>query len=163
MTPLSGRFYRIAFAADAPGVLEGVKRPEGRFHHDGQPAIYMSPTKGFAAIAVDAYLRPDDPPRVTIPLQVSGAHILDIRDPATEPALGLRGGESVVPWRPERAAFKPATSWHTSDAARAAGVDGMIYPARSTSERWHLVLFRWNFPGAAIVRKDGAPTPFHPV
>jgi hypothetical protein len=64
-----------------------------------------------------------------------------------------------VPWLPERSAGRPATSWTASDAVRAAGLDGMIYTARSAPDRWHLVLFCWNAPGAARLAPDGPPLP----
>jgi hypothetical protein len=48
-----------------------------------------------------------------------------------------------VPWQPQRATGRAATTWAASDAVRAAGADGLIYSARSMPTRWHVVLFRW--------------------
>lgn len=104
------------------------------------------------------YLRPDDPPRLAFPLHIR-ARIADLRDLATCAALGLQGVETAIPWLPERTAGLPATTWRASDSVRKAGADGMIYTARSAPDRWHLVLFRWNSPGAAVVRADGPPQP----
>lgn len=67
-----------------------------------------------------------------------------------------------MPWLPERGAGRPATSWTASDAVRACGLDGMIYTARSTPDRWHLVLFGWNRPGAAQITRNGPPMPHVP-
>jgi len=163
VTPLSGRFYRIIFATDLPNVLDGALSPEGRFHHHNQRTIYMSPSPQAAAVAVNIYLKPDDPPRLVVPLRISAARILDFRTPETEKSLGLEWRETAVPWAKQRAAGLPATSWRASDAARAAGADGMIYPSRTLPSRWwHLVLFDWNTPGSAQIQEDGSPFAFIP-
>ena len=161
MTPLSGLFYRIVFASDLERVLDGVLSPEGRFHHDGERTIYMSPSPEAAAVAVNIYLKPDDPPRLVVPIFVEPAQVLDFRKPETEAALGLKWRETAVPWADQRAAGLPATSWRASDAARALSADGMIYPSRTLpSKWWHLVMFRWNTPGAPVLRREGPALPF---
>ncbi len=160
--PVSGRYWRSVFEADADRVLDGARNPEGRYHHDGQPALYLSPSPEFSRIAIDVYLRPDDAPRVIVPLDVAQARLADLRDPDTQRALDLKGHEASVPWQPERAAGHPATSWIASDAARDAGADGIVYAARSDPDRWHIVLFRWNDTGGATVRRAGPSLPFQP-
>lgn len=160
-SPLSGRFYRITFATDAQRVLGGVIHPEGRFHHDAQPAFYCSPTKQAAAAAVSVYLGPDDPPRMIIPLDVINAKICDLRDTETCAALGIDLQTPSVPWAPQRAQGIPATSWQASDAVREIGADGMIYTCRrQPRKRWHIVLFRWNHDHGAQVRQAGDPQDF---
>ena len=150
---LSGRFYRITFATDAHRVLGGVIHPEGRFHHNGQPAFYCSPTPEAATAAVKVYAKPDDPPRVIIPLDVTNARICDLRKPETCAALGIQMDTPSIPWMPQRANGIPATSWQASDAVRSSGMDGMIYTCRRKPRlRWHLVLFHWNTAGHAQVR-----------
>ena len=81
-------------------------------------------------------------------LHLSGALILDPRNPAQCAAFGIDPALAAVPWLPERAADLPASTWQVSDRTRASGADGMIYTARSESARWHLTLFRW--PGAHL-------------
>jgi RES domain-containing protein len=159
---LSGRFYRILFKADQSRILQGAITQEGRFHHSGQPALYMSPTPETAAIAVATYLRGDDPPRVIAPLKVTNACILDLRRTEVLAHLGLTGTEPSVLWQPQRALGLPATSWVASDAARQTGADGMIYTSRKDPTRWHLVLFRWNGGTDAKVQEDGPAQPFRP-
>lgn len=158
--PLSGRFWRTVFAADLDALLHGARSAEGRYHHDGQWALYLSPTPEASRFAVDAYLRPGDPPRVIAPLHLSAARIVDMRAPEVHRSLALTGAEAGTPWQPERAAGRPATSWIASDAARRTGADGMIYAARTNPLRWHVVLFRWNEAGAAQISPDGPPIPF---
>jgi len=156
--PLSGRFYRITFATDAARVLGGVIHPEGRFHHDHQPAIYCSPTADAAAAAVKVYAKPDDPPRVINMLDITGATVCDLRDPDTCAALGISLETPNVPWVNQRAIGIDATSWKASDAVRATKADGMIYTCRRKPRiRWHLVLFNWNSQGHPTV-EIAAPT-----
>jgi RES domain-containing protein len=160
ITTISGQFWRSVFATDAGSVLAGARSPEGRYHHDGQSALYISPSAEFSRIAIDAYLKADDPPRVIVPLDLTGAALLDVRLATVQRALGLNGTESGTLWQPQRAAGLPATSWIASDAVRNAGADGMIYAARSDPDRWHVVLFRWNMPSGPVIRQSGSPIPF---
>ena len=160
MTPVAGRFWRSVFAADVAQVLDGARSPEGRYHHDGQAALYMSPSPEYSRIAIDAYLRPDDAARVIVPFDVTGATLADLRAPDVQRALGLDGTESGILWQPERKAGRSATSWIASDAARNAGADGIIYAARSDATRWHIVLFRWNATTGPLIRQSGSPIPF---
>ncbi len=160
MAALSGQFWRSVFAADVWRVLDGARSEEGRCHHDGQSALYISPSPEFSRIAMDIYLRPDDPPRVIVPLELRDAELADVRDPAVQRALGLNGTEAGTSWQPQRAAGLPATSWIASDAARGAGADGMIYAARTDPARWHVVLFRWNGPSGPTITQSGSPIPF---
>ncbi len=155
MRNISGTFYRIVFAEYAHSVLDGVIHPEGRFHHDGQPALYASPSPETAAVAIDIYLKPDDADRVIIPLRLTNARLADLRDPAVCDALGVDPLWASVPWADERAKGQPATSWRASDAVRQSGANGMIYASRREPSRWHVVLFSWNKPDAGQLRQDG--------
>ena len=153
--PLNGRFFRIVFAQYEAEVLNGVRSPEGRFHHAGQRAFYASPRADWAGIAVDGFRKPDDAPRITIALDIRDARVIDFRKRQSCTSLGLPFECSRIPWQPQRALGQRATSWIASDASRESGADGMIYPARSDTERWHLLLFRWNELGGPQVRVEG--------
>ncbi len=160
MLVLEGTFYRVIFADDLRYLLSGTNAPEGRFHHGGQSALYLSASPEGARVAMATYQRPDDPPRVTVPVAVSAARVLDLRLPGTLAAMGLSGYEPAAKWQEERATGLRATSWRASDAVRAAGADGMIYASRKAPELWHLVLFHWNLPGHAQVVAAGEPAAF---
>jgi RES domain-containing protein len=160
IAPVSGQFWRSVFETDVARLLDGARSPDGRYHHDGQKALYVSPSPEYSRIAINAYLRDDDPPRVIVPLALKEARLADLRDARTQRLLGLKGTEANVLWQPERAAGLPATSWIASDAARTAGADGIIYAARSDPQRWHVVLFRWNVPSGPHIRQSGSPLPF---
>ncbi len=154
--------YRIVFATRAAEVLDGVTHPEGRFHHDGQRALYASPSPETAGIAIDIYLKPDDPDRVIVPLKLCNARLADLRDASTCADLAIDPHWPSVPWADERAAGQPATSWRASDAARAAGADGMIYASRRVPSRWHVVLFVWNDSAGATLAQNGIARPWAP-
>jgi RES domain-containing protein len=160
-TDLAGTFFRILFAHDLPHLMAGAKTPEGRFHHDGEAAFYMSPSAADAALAVATYLRPGDPPRLIQPLTVA-ARVVDLRRHEVCAALGL-STEASVEWQVQRAAGLRATSWRASDAARAGGADGMIYASRKEPGRWHVVLFHWNQPGRAVISPAGMAVEFRPA
>jgi RES domain-containing protein len=155
-----GQFWRVVFASQVADVLQGAHSPEGRYHHSGQSALYISPSPDYARIAVDAYLKAGDPDRVIVPLTLATAHLLDVRDPAVQRQLGLNGTEANTLWQPERAKGLSATSWIASDAVRNTGADGMIYGARSDATRWHIVLFQWNAKTGAQVQPSGPPIAF---
>ena len=154
---ISGKFYRIVSAGNAAAPLVGAVTPEGRFHHGGQSALYVSSSPAWAFKAVEAYLKPGDPPRLIFPLNLEPARVVDLRDLQLCAQLGIDPADAAIPWLPQRSENCPASTWRASDAARRSGADGMIYTARSAPERWHLVLFRWNEPGAPVVSVAGAP------
>lgn len=148
---LDGLFYRIVPRDRAAQALSPAISSEGRFHHDAQPSLYVSPRPGWAEHAIRPYVRDDDPPRVVCELRLTGAKVLDLRNPAPCAAWGIDPRLAAVPWLPERANGLPASTWAVSDRARTSGADGMIYTARTQPSRWHLVLFRW--PGATLTGK----------
>ena len=140
---LDGLFYRIVPRDRAAQALAPAISPEGRFHHDAQPSLYVSPHPDRAQHAIKAYVRIDDPPRVICELRLTDARVLDLRDPDQCRSWGIDPAQAAIPWLPERAQGLPASTWSVSDQARASGAQGMIYTARSQPDRWHLVLFRW--------------------
>lgn len=157
---ISGTFYRMIFESHLTEVLASVKSPEGRSHHDGQPALYLSQTPEGTAVAVKRYMRPDDPPRVICPLNVSNAHIVDLRDlPACE-ALGIDPSQRAIEWQSLRAQGLHSPTWDISDRVRALGLDGMLYASRTRPDMTHLTLFKWNDKGAARVTRSKTPIPY---
>ncbi|MFT5006678.1 MAG: RES domain-containing protein [Paracoccaceae bacterium] len=151
--------YRIVFARDVEHSLRAAQNPEGRFHHSGQPALYMSLSKSGAIAAVRYYAKADDPQRIMINLALSDANLIDIRDAKMCDALGFSQDQSTIRWQNERKAGKAASTWQVSDKVRAKGVDGMIYTSRSQPDLSHLVLFRWNPPQLSSI---GRPTSIEP-
>lgn len=141
---LDGLFYRIVPADRAADALAPAISPEGRFHHSGQHALYVSPRPDWACHAIAAYVRDTDPPRVICELRLTATRILDLRNANHCAASDIDPRLAAIPWLPQRAEGLRASTWDVSDRARASGADGMIYTARSAPGRWHLTLFRWS-------------------
>jgi len=143
-TPISGLFYRYVYDNARTDPITAAHSPEGRFHHSGQAALYMSPTQDWAAKALKVYIRPDDPLRSFVSLRVEGARIVDLRNPLLCASLGLDVLAARANWRLDRKENRVGSSWVVSDTVRDLGADGLIYPSRTEPHRWNLVLFRWN-------------------
>lgn len=121
---IDGPFYRIVPATRAGQALAPALTPEGRFHHSGQPTLYISSRPDWACHAIAPYVRDTDPPRVICELRLTGVTVLDLRNPAHCAAAGIDPALAAIPWLPERAEGLPASTWAVSDRARASGAGG---------------------------------------
>lgn len=159
---ISGRFFRSVLVERLEEILE-PPRPEsaGRYHRPGQATLYMSPRQDWAMIAVSGYIREDRKPRLVVPLVVSEAYVLDQHDAEACQLLGIDREQSNVQWRVALDAGQEPQSWRNSDAARAAGADGIVDRSRMIQNGWHLNLFRWNELGGPSVSVDGDPMPIY--
>ena len=157
---LTGRFWR-AIAADRVGQVLNPPSPTsaGRYHRPGQPALYITPHADWATIAIGRYLLADGIERAVVPLGLDRADVFDQRDLAACAALGIDPQAFQVRWNDELSAGREPPSWRASDAARAAGADGIIDVSRGITGGWHVCLFRWNTPGAPQVRIADDPQP----
>ena len=145
LTPFTGTVWRIMFADQKQRACEIVSSPVGRFHHSEQVALYASCTEEGAGVAIKRYLKPDDPARIIVPLEINANNIYDIRK-------SDNARQASVVWQDCVARGEPAPTWSYSDTARDAGAQGMLYPSRSRPELTHLVLFDVS---AGIVRQSG--------
>lgn len=142
-----GRAWRILPAGGVDDPTGPARAPVGRFHHSGQHALYASLTSGGAGVAIARYLSPDGPARIILPLRID-ADVADLREAGASP--------SVV-WQDAHAAGRPAPTWALSDAARAAGAQGMLYRSCSRPDLVHIVLF-----DLAAATPDGPAAPWWP-
>ncbi|MXV44697.1 RES domain-containing protein [Saccharibacter sp. 17.LH.SD] len=149
---VSGLFFRIMRQQDPVDVLQSVTSPVGRYHHDGQAAIYMSSRPDWAFRAIESYIRPNDPPRFLWSLELQNACVIDMRDKMICEKLGLKKSDSDMPWKPQIQQGIVPYTWKVSDKARDYGADGLIYTARSNPARWHIVIFKWNSVGSPTLR-----------
>jgi RES domain-containing protein len=158
MLAISGRFWRavptdrIARVLDLPGPDSA-----GRYHRPGEPALYITREADWVTIALGRYLLADSVQRFAVPLELDHASLLDQRDEPACRALGFDPAQSQEQWQNSLANGEEPSSWRASDAARASSADGMVDPSRGIVEGWHVVLFRWNTPGAPHVRVCGDP------
>lgn len=134
MIAFSGIVWRILFSDQADDPTAPARAPEGRFHHDGQRAIYTSLTAEGAGVAIQRYLTKDTRPRVIVPLMVCATDVLDLR----------HDGDGIPPtsaiWQDDRAKGQRASTWDISDAAREQGAQGILYASRSRPDLCHLAL-----------------------
>ncbi len=136
MIRFQGQVWHIAVATGQNAAIAPAQSPEGRFHHSGQWALYTSLTLEGAGVAIAAYLAQDARDRVAIAMNID-ARVIALR------ALPDPTAASVV-WQTDRAHGRPAPTWAFSDAARAQGAEGVLYPSRSRPELTHLTLFTPN-------------------
>jgi RES domain-containing protein len=157
---ISGRFYRAVRVDRIESVLD-FPGPDsaGRYHRYGQPALYITLEADWAAIAVGSYMAEDGVPRVIFPLEISSADVFDQHDDMACKMLGIDREHSNVRWRRALEEGQEPLSWSASDAARAAGADGIIDRSRGIIDGWHVALFWWNELGGPKVRVVGAPVP----
>ncbi|TNE67418.1 MAG: RES domain-containing protein [Rhodobacteraceae bacterium] len=120
--------YRLVVPGQNPE--RPVPSPEGRFHHNGQPAIYTSLTPEGTRIAIARYAT-DGVKRDLWALEIA---LTQLSDHSGNPAL------SII-WQNIRARGEPAPTWRFSDQARMKGAEAMLYSSRSRPELTHCVLF----------------------
>lgn len=148
MIAFDGTIWRILALENADQPLAPARAPEGRFHHDGQLAIYTSLTAEGAGTAIQRYLAGDTRPRVIVPLLVKADRILDLRQDAKD----VRN--STIVWQDIRDKGLAAPTWDISDAAREMGAQGMLYRSRTHPDLSHLVLFGVPDPGSLTVAES---------
>jgi hypothetical protein len=127
-----------------------VSSPEGRFHHGGQPALYASLTPQGTAVAIKRYMRPDDPPRVIYPLDLTLDRVADHRGDLRLSAV----------WQDIRETGALSPTWVFSDVARAEGAQALLYSSRSRPDLAHLVLFDIGPDTLRAVGKPVSPASF---
>lgn len=140
MIAFRGIVYRILPKGADPQAPAAA--PEGRFHSEGQGAIYTSLSPEGTVVAIRRYLRPVDPSRVIVPLAIEADEVADLRGNV----------DASVVLQDKRTNGLPAPTWSYSDAARQAGAQGMLYSSRSRPELTHLVLFP---PFKALLGQQG--------
>ena len=141
--------------ADGGDPLAGAQALEGRFHHDGQLALYAALTPEGAAASLTRYLRDDDPARVIVGLSLEGGAILDLDAP--DLPEGIDGETARHRWDLDRDEGRFPPTWVMSDRIRATGWDGFLYPSRLRPDLRNLCLFRWNEAGGPMVRVTVPP------
>jgi RES domain-containing protein len=155
---VSGRFYRSVLLDRLEHVLAPPgPQSAGRYHRPGEPALYMSATAEWSIAAISGYMREDGKARVVVPLLVTEALVLDQHDAQACALLGIDRELSNASWRQALDTALEPPSWRNADAARAAGVDGIIDRSRMIPDGWHLNLFRWNELGGPKVEVWGEP------
>ena len=160
---LCGTYFRMKFVHQAAQLLEPAHTAEGRFHYDGQAALYLSETPRGTIIASKRYLHQGDPERAIFPIEISDARVVDLRDAEATGHFGIDETHRGAEWQTDRAQGRRARTWDISDRVRALDLDGILYASRSQPSLSHVTLFRWNVTGHTAVTLAGAPIPFEPI
>lgn len=145
MRAWQGRGWFIAERGEA-GLLPRPT-PEGAFHHDGQPALYLATSAEGALFLARRQQHPADPPRVIVPVAVRLSRLAD-------PGADLR---RLPPWAEARRGGGPVPGWALADRARAEGAEAMTY-ADYPAETF-LVIFA---DPRAVLGPPGPPRPVPP-
>lgn len=144
---VEGLFYRAINARDAAHAIGG-SRAAGRYSSASQPTLYLSATKAGVEAAMIAHKTDRDMDLLRIQISVRAEAIFDLRDETARAALGCDLGDALAPWQAQVANGEEPKSWIVRQTIEAAGGAGLIDPSRKAPGLWHLVLFRWNIPGA---------------
>ena len=147
---LDATFFQMRFL-DAPDAVHAAQSPEGRWHHSGQRALYLSGTPEGTKVAMRIYRRDDESTRAIFLLKITNARVINIRNAKAPELYGIDASEMHCRWQEHVRDGKPSPTWQISDAIRAAGFDGLLAPSRSAPDLTHLTLFRWNEPNAHSV------------
>ncbi|QKR98862.1 RES family NAD+ phosphorylase [Sphingomonas sp. CL5.1] len=147
LRPVSGIFFRAVDPLHAAGALSG-SRGDGRYSRRGQPTLYLSASRAGVEAALIAHRAADEQERIVLQFAVAADRIADLRDADTLARVREEAGDPFADWR----GIAAPPSWRVRDWIEARGADGLIDPSRKAPGLWHLVLFRWNIPGAPTVR-----------
>ncbi|SJM63240.1 hypothetical protein CZ674_08785 [Agrococcus casei LMG 22410] len=93
----------------------------------------------------------NDPARTVIAVRVENARVFDLRDADSPDHAGSSLDDAASDWQEQLRENTRPRSWAVRDAIEQTGAHGLIDPSRKSPGLWHLVLFRWNTPGAPTV------------
>ncbi len=144
----------------AHNALAPARHPVGRFHYDGQNALYLSATPKGCVMATRRYMDITDPPRVLVPLAVYSDKIIDLRNAKATGAYQIDVSQRAVEWQNFHAQGKRSPTWDMSDRIRELGLHGMLYASRTDPRKTHLTLFAWNDSTGAAVTSGGPTIPW---
>ena len=158
---ISGTFFRAVDAAHANAALSGSRRA-GRYSAPDQPALYLSASPDGVAAAMIAHGGGAAPTRAVLAFQVMATDVFDLREEAAIAAVRAAAGDPFAGWQDQAAKGDKPPSWRVRAWIEARGANGLIDPSRKAPGLWHLVLFRWNVPGAPVVVPDPPDDPSLP-
>ena len=147
---VSGTFFR-AVAHDRVAAALAGSHGAGRYAAPHQPTLYLSASREGVAAAMVAHGGLSDDTRTVRAFRVEARAIFDLRDDAALARVRGEACEPFGPWQQQAASGSEPPSWRARKWIEAQGANGLIDPSRQVPGLWHLVLFRWNMPGAPRV------------
>jgi len=147
---VAGIFFRAVAREHVASALAG-SHGAGRYAAPDQPTLYLSASPAGVDAAMSAHGGTAGEARTTLAFQVEAQAIFDLRDAAALAEVRAAAGEPLGAWQDLVRAGREPPSWRARNWIEAQGADGLIDPSRQVPGLWHLVLFRWNVPGAPRV------------
>jgi RES domain-containing protein len=147
LASVRGHCWRAVTAGAEAQILDGATRA-GRFNRWGERTLYMSGSPAGVAAAMARY---DQAARTLVRLRVDAELLIDLRSAEACKMLYMDVSRANGDWLTALGHGEEPASWAVSDRARAIGANGLIDLSRRAPGLWHLVLFRWNAPGAPAV------------
>lgn len=147
---VAGIFYRAVANERLAGALAG-SHGAGRYAAPDQPTLYLSASPEGVDAAMFAHGGGVGEARTRLAFQVEAQAIFDLRDDAALTAVRAAAGEPFGAWQDLVREGREPPSWRARNWIEAQGANGLIDPSRQVPGLWHLVLFRWNVPGAPRV------------
>lgn len=147
---VAGMFFRAVsddYVADALAGSQGA----GRYNAPDQSTLYLSASRRGVSAAMVAHGGMADGTRSVLAFRVQARAIFDLRDDMALARVREAAGEPFGPWQQRSVAGAEPPSWRARTWIEAQGAAGLIDPSRQVPGLWHLVLFRWNVPGAPRV------------
>ena len=149
-TPLTGRFWRAVFEGDEDHLIKPARGRCGRWHYDGQPAIYCSDVPDGCRVSINSFATAEDPKWIIYPVDVQADRIVDLREPEARKVFNTDLPSIHAFWNDYLARGETSPTWILSDRLRDAGAQGILAPSRSRPELTHLTLFDWNTENGAL-------------
>ena len=153
LAEVHGTFFREVDRDRVEDALAGSRRP-GRYSRGDQPTLYLSASRAGVEAAMTAY-RNGQGQRAVLPFEVRAAGLFDLRRPEALARVRAGFGDPLADWRRTLDQGATPASWLARDWIEGMGAVGLIDPSRHAPGLWHLVLFRWNRPGAPTVSPVG--------
>ena len=147
---LAGVFYRAVEARHRAFALEGSRGP-GRYSSPAESALYLSASPEGVEAAMTTHRQDGQQARTLLSFEVRADRIFDLRNHHRCSAVGIDPAAAAASWREAVARGGEPPSWSVARRLKELGADGLIDPSRQAPGLWHLVLFRWNRPGAPQV------------
>lgn len=147
-----GTFYRAVDPAHRAAALAG-SRSAARYSPADVPTLYLSASPDGVAAAMVAHTGARSPALDVLAVEVVADRVVDLRAHEALRSAGIDPADAAADWQETVAAGGSPPSWRVRTALEQRGAHGLIDPSRRRPDLWHLVLFRWNRPGAPGVRE----------
>lgn len=154
---VTGTFHRAVTPGFEGRALTG-SHGAGRYSRADQPTLYLSASRAGVAAAMIAH-QGLNRQQTILPFDVNAMDLFDLRSADAIEHVLKNAGDPFSDWQAVAASGGEPPSWRVRDWIERTGAQGMIDPSRKSPGLWHLVLFRWNVPGAPSVRQQALPIP----